>query len=486
MSTISTLRTQAGSDAGLIAALGSSLTEEQIARATAAATRSGTRLERTLVELGLITEEKLAHILADWLDMPVVTNADVDPAFDPPDSLTADYLTRAQLIPVARRDGVLLVATANPRDIDGLRSLAFHLGEDIRPAVATSATVAEAIRQLTAQPETAPAEAVDSDVERLQALANDGPVIKLVTNLLTQAVDLGASDLHLEALEASAVIRLRIDGALEPLRHLSEADRRAATSRLKVMADLNIAEHRRPQDGRARITVRGRNIDLRLSTLPTQFGESVVIRILDQSRLVLDWATLGFPPERIAQLEAMIHQPNGIFLVSGPTGSGKTTTLYTALSRINTDHRKIITIEDPIEYNLTGINQVQVRPEIDMTFAAALRAILRQDPDVVMIGEIRDAETAENAVRAALMGRLVLSTVHTNTAEGAIARLRDLGVPQYLINETLRGVLSQRLQRTPCPDCAGTGCPTCRQTGAVGRKVVSELLLLEDGKGKLC
>lgn len=480
MNHVKTISAQAGTDAELINVLrlANVLSDEALERAVTAAERSSTRLEKSLIELGLIEEESLISILADWLKIPLIEADGVDRTLTANTRLSRDYLLRAELVPVGRQDGVLVVATANPRDREALRSIAFHLNEDILTAVATTATIRDEIQRLYegSKPVAGTAEAADSDVERLQALANDGPVIKLVSDILAQAVDQGASDIHLEAIEARAQIRLRFDGVLHHMRYLNDADRRAATSRLKVMANLNIAEHRRPQDGRARITVRGRNIDLRLSTLPTQFGESIVIRILDQTRLKLDWNALGFAAPRVVQLERMIRQPNGIFLVAGPTGSGKTTTLYTALSRINEPERKIVTVEDPIEYALPGINQVQVRPEIDMTFATALRAILRQDPDVVMIGEIRDPETAENAVRAALMGRLVLSTVHTNSSLAAIDRLKDLGIPSYLLAETLRGVLSQRLVRTYCSTCAGKGCTDCSNTGMRGRMIVSELL----------
>lgn len=271
-------------------------------------------------------------------------------------------------------------------------------------------------------------------------------------------------------------MRLRVDGQLQHLSFLTGSEMRAATSRLKVMAGLNISERRRPQDGRAGVTLRGRKLDLRLSTLPTQYGESVAIRILDQSRAALEWAHLGFGPDRIADIARILRQPSGIFLLAGPMGSGKTTTLYTALSDLNETSRKIVTIEDPIEYALPGVNQVQVQPGIDMTFAAALRAVLRQDADVVMVGEIRDQETAEIAVRAALMGRLVLSTLHASSSHAAIDRLTDLGVPSYLLAATLRGVLSQRLVRRLCTRCRGEGCPSCDDTGYHGRLVISELL----------
>lgn len=245
------------------------------------------------------------------------------------------------------------------------------------------------------------------------------------------------------------------------------------------MAGLNISEKRRPQDGRITTSVRGRNIDVRVSTLPTQFGESVVLRLLDQQSVQLDWGQLGFEEKRVNQLRQIIQQPNGMFLVAGPTGSGKTTTLYTALQEINQHERKIVTVEDPVEYSIPGVNQTQVDAGIGMTFANALKAILRQDPDVVLVGEIRDQETAEIAVRAALIGRLVLSTVHTNDSVSAITRLVDLGIPGFLLASTLRGVLSQRLVRRICAECAGKGGTCCDRTGLKGRQVVSELLSVD-------
>ena len=263
----------------------------------------------------------------------------------------------------------------------------------------------------------------------------------------------------------------------EQLHTTNPTDKLAAVdSRVKVMAEHNISEKRRPQDGRITTAVRGRNVDIRVSTLPTQFGESVVMRLLDQESVELDWSALGFEPGRIQSLRQIVKQPNGIFLVAGPTGSGKTTTLYTALKEINQEDRKIVTVEDPVEYSMEGGNQSQVDMAIDMSFAKALRAILRQDPDVVMVGEIRDQETAEIAVRAALIGRLVLSTVHTNDSLAAITRLGDLGVPEFLLASTLRGVLSQRLVRRICRECDGQGGTCCKNSGTKGRQVISELL----------
>lgn len=448
----------------------------ELSRAVNACEQSGQKLETSLIELGLMKEDVLVRFLSDWLGIPLFEHADMEFSRSEHPDLTPSYLKRHKVFPVNRDEKNLTLAMVDPRDGDAIQALAFHLGLDITVGVATSRSIFASLDRDKDQDVAEPGEASDADVERLQASANNGPVIQLINDLITEAVDRGASDIHFEALEARAQIRLRIDGQLQHLRYFSDKERKAGVSRLKIMAGLNISERRRPQDGRIRMTVRGSSIDLRLSTMPTQFGESVVLRVLDQSRLKLDWKTLGFAPEQITALEKLIRSPHGIVLVTGPTGSGKTTTLYTALSKINNVDRKIITVEDPIEYSLAGINQVQVHPEIGFGFPEALRAVLRQDPDVVMIGEIRDKETAENAVRAALMGRLVLSTVHTNSAIGAIDRLTDLGVAPFLLGATLRGVVAQRLVRRLCESCEGKNCSNCGGSGYNGRAVVTEIL----------
>lgn len=451
-------------------------------RALKASLSSGTPFERTLLELGLASEEQIFQAIANWLEMPFLKADQIDPQLLRAAQLDQAFLERAEIIPAGETaEGAILVATSNPRAHDALQTLAFHLNQPIQAAIATRSTLRRTITAAFEEPATDSPTANSSgneaaDVERLRILSNEGPIIALTNDLLAQAVSERASDVHIEVLEQSGRVRYRVDGVLKIARHLSLEDASMITSRLKVMAHLNISEKRRPQDGRTKIAVQGRNIDLRLSTLPSQHGESVVVRILDQERVDLNWATLGFSPEQTAHIERIIKQPNGIFLVAGPTGSGKTTTLYTALSSINSHERKIITVEDPIEYALDGLTQVQVRPEIEMTFSNALRAILRQDPDVILVGEIRDKETAEIAVRAALVGRLVLSTVHTNDSLSAIDRLLDLGVPNYLLAATLRGVLSQRLLRKTCQACHGEGCALCDHSGLKGRTVVSELM----------
>ena len=450
-------------------------------RALQASTRTRTSFERTVLELGLVSEHNLYETLSDWLELPLLPLGQFDPGLILSFDLDRAYLERVEAVPFYEdENGSIIIATSNPRGLDALRSISFHLGVECLPALAERSTIKAALAQVfeTKSGAEEAGQGADVDIARLEALANDGPIIGQVNDLISEAVEARASDIHIETLEASARIRLRVDGELRLHRKLSHTDCATYISRLKIMGRLNISEKRRPQDGRAQISVKGRSIDLRLATLPTQHGESLVIRVLDQSQIELTWQALGYPEPRVKEIEEIIQKPHGIFLVAGPTGSGKTTTLYTALSRLNTEDRKIITVEDPIEYALEGVNQVQVQPEIDMSFARALRAILRQDPTVVLIGEIRDEETAEIAVRAALLGRLVLSTVHTNDSLSALDRLVDLGVPPYLIAATLRGVLSQRLVRKVCTTCGGKGCETCGSSGYKGRRVASELMVV--------
>ena len=445
-------------------------------RALKAARSTGTLVERTLLELGLASEAQIYERIADWMNLPFVSGHEVDAVLIKSLPLDRAFLERVEAVPVAENDdGSITVATSNPRGEDAMNSISYHLGQEVRPAICTRSTVRQSIAQALDKSNDTVTDAA-SDIERLRFLSNEGPIIALTNDLLGQAVAERASDVHIEALDGAGRVRFRVDGVLRVARSLSAEDVAMITSRLKVMAELNISEKRRPQDGRARIAVMGRNIDLRLSTLPTQHGESVVVRILDREAVALDWDTLGFDTQTRTGIRDILGQASGIFLVAGPTGSGKTTTLYTALSELATDERKVVTVEDPIEYAVHGVTQVQVRPEIDMTFARTLRAILRQDPDTILIGEIRDQETAEIAVRAALVGRLVLSTVHTNDSLTAIDRLLDLGVPSYLLSASLRGVMSQRLLRRTCSACGGAGCSTCDQSGYHGRAIVTELM----------
>jgi general secretion pathway protein E len=348
----------------------------------------------------------------------------------------------------------------------------------------------------------------EDDIEHLKDLASEAPVIRLVNLMITRAVEGRASDIHTEPFENRLKIRYRIDGVLVEVESPPSRLSAAIISRIKIMAKLNIAERRLPQDGRIQLRVQGKEIDLRVSTTPTMHGESVVMRILDKANVVLDFGALGFSPDMLERFTKVLNMPHGIILVTGPTGSGKTTTLYTALQKINTPERKILTVEDPVEYQLEGVNQIQVKPQIDLTFANALRSIVRQDPDVIMIGEMRDLETAKIAVQSALTGHLVLSTVHTNDAAGGITRLLDMGVDDYLLTSTVNGILAQRLVRVLCPKCREpyralpemvrelklnrftdardiqlykpVGCDHCGGIGYKGRAAIMEFMVVTD------
>ena len=413
----------------------------------------------------------------------------------------------------------MVVAVANPFDTTATDALAFMLEKPVERQLATTGDIDRALVRLYGPSDGSPdhgepaqgtvVSAGDDDVRRLQDLASEAPIIRLVQDLITRAVEARASDIHLEPRIDCLHVRHRIDGVLHTVEKLALGLAPGVTSRIKIIARLDIAERRLPQDGRIKSVVRGREIDLRVSTMPTMCGESCVLRILDRSTVRLDFPALGFDPLLLDGLGRLLGQPHGIVLVTGPTGSGKTTTLYTALGSLDREAAKIFTVEDPIEYQLTDINQIQVQPRIGLTFAAALRSILRQDPDVIMIGEIRDLETAQIAIQASLTGHLVLSTVHTNSAAATITRLLDMGVESYLLASSLTGVLAQRLVRRLCPACAipeaassilldrlakeanparrsqflpgaelraSAGCPACRHTGYDGRTAIGELL----------
>lgn len=455
------------------------LSAAAVERARSASVRAQTTIEKTILELGLASEEAVFEALADLVGLPLFGADQFDPGLVSTFDVDRAFLERVEAVPFCTdKDGQVVIATSNPRAGDALQSLSYHLGVPCSAAIATKSSVKSAIAKAfdRSAPENIDGQGSQADIDRLTAMAHHGPTINQVNDLIAEAVKARASDIHIEPMEDLARVRLRVDGELKVHRQLSHSDCATFISRLKIMGRLNIAEKRRPQDGRAQLSVQGRNIDLRLATLPSQHGESIVVRVLDRAQIQLSWEALGYPPDRVSEIEDIINMPHGIFLVAGPTGSGKTTTLYTALEHINAESRKIITVEDPIEYAINGVTQVQVQPEIDMTFSKTLRAILRQDPNVVLVGEIRDEETAEIAVRAALLGRLVLSTIHTNDALSAIDRLIDLGIPPYLLGATLRAVLSQRLVRRRCQACQGEGCDQCGRSGLLGRRVISELM----------
>jgi general secretion pathway protein E len=474
-------------------------------------------LIRLLVELGFISEDDLLPVLRDHFDIPMISLRDV-PVTPLPVELAAtvgDFFKQARMVPVRIEGKNLVVAITDPLDISRLHALELAAGFDIKPVLAKEKEITARIESLFGNSYSADAAgasgareiegAVDEeDVAHLRDMASEVPVIRLVNQMLVRALESRASDVHIEPFENQLKIRYRIDGILHEIEPPPRQLKAAVISRLKILAQLNIAERRLPQDGRIKIRLGGKDVDLRIATIPTLYGESVVIRLLERAQIFTELNALGFPADILQEFNEMIGKPHGMILVTGPTGSGKTTTLYGALQKINDPGKKIITIEDPVEYQLGGVNQIQVKPQIGLTFANGLRSIVRQDPDVIMVGEIRDAETAEIAVQAALTGHLVFSTLHTNDAAGAISRLLEMGVQDYLLSSSLLGVLAQRLVRRLCAACrkevpfAGfdenepelmaqsgerprtvweaVGCDECSGTGYRGRVGILELL----------
>jgi len=483
-----------------------------IERAQRVAAESGQRLDAVLIQLGLVSERGLAEAYAALLGLRLATpeRYPAEPLFP---ELPLRFLRSARALPLSVGPEHVTVAAADPLDPFVAAAITAAIARPVALEIAVPIELEAAFDRLypdraaagDATPGSSAAEPLEDDAERLKDLASEAPVIRLVNQIIARAVETQASDIHIEPFEDRLRVRCRYDGVL----HETEAPptwlTAAIISRIKIMARLDIAERRLPQDGRIKLAVRGQEIDFRVSTVPSLHGETVVLRVLDRTAVVFDYAKLGLPPQVVARLSAALDLPNGIVLVTGPTGSGKTTTLYTGLLALNSVTRKVITIEDPIEYQLRGINQIQVKPQIGLNFASLLRSILRQDPDVIMVGEIRDLETAQIAVQAALTGHLVLSTVHTNSAAATITRLRDMGLEDYLITAVLRGVLAQRLVRRLCVGCrrqaeappemvrrfrldrrAGngpislwhpTGCPQCRNTGYRGRLAIAEFLV---------
>jgi len=476
------------------------------------AQESGQRLDKVLLQLGLVTERGLAEAYATLLHLPIAT-PDRYPANEPlfADRLSTRFLRSARALPIAEQDGRLLVAVADPLDDFVPAAIASATGLIVALLVGVPIELDAALDRLysdtpAATPDAldANAEPMEEDAERLKDLASEAPVIRLVNQIIARAVETQASDIHIEPFEDRLRVRYRYDGVLHEADSPPSRLTAAITSRIKIMARLDIAERRLPQDGRIKLAVRGQEIDFRVSTIPSLYGETVVLRVLDRSTVAFDYGRLGLPAPVIARVNAALDLPNGIVLVTGPTGSGKTTTLYTGLLSLNSVARKVVTVEDPIEYQLSGVNQIQVKPQIGLNFASLLRSILRQDPDVIMVGEIRDIETAQIAVQAALTGHLVLSTVHTNSAAATISRLRDMGLEDYLLTAVLRGILAQRLVRRLCTHCATegeaapelvrrfdlerrtagrpvrlwhpVGCAKCRNTGYRGRQAIAEFL----------
>jgi general secretion pathway protein E len=463
------------------------------------------KIGKILVDLGFVAMRDVLAALSAQLSVPLVTIDGPPPASPETEGLAARFMRQCRFLPVAIQDSTLTIAMADPLDFETLSAVRGYTGLKVQPALAAEQEILDAIDKYYGEEEKAAEELpgdlaeASEDFEHLRDMASEAPVIRLVNAMIAQAVEKRASDIHIEPFEKEFRVRYRVDGVLysqeSPLRELKAA----IISRVKLMAKLNIAERRLPQDGRIKIKILGREIDLRVSTLPTLYGESVVMRLLDRSAGdFYDLQKLGFDDHMLARMEHFTALPHGIFLVTGPTGSGKSTTLFSALKRINQPDKKIITIEDPVEYQMDGINQIHVNTQIGLTFSAGLRHIVRQDPDVIMVGEIRDRETADIAIRAALTGHFVYSTLHTNDAPSAITRLADMGVETYLLSSSLVAVLAQRLVRVICPHCKapdgmhatperetiacwrGAGCESCRGTGFTGRVGIFEMMELSD------
>ena len=437
------------------------LKETDLRRAESYREQHGGDLVTLLVRLGLVSERDVAEAESELLDLPLIRTADLPDEAPELAGVSMRFLRQSLILPVAASNGDLTVVMANPRDHFALKALAMASGKTIVPQVGIASEIENGIEKLLGGGRSAMGQIVDGlepdeegdieDVEHLRDLASEAPVIRLVNLVMQRAVEARASDIHIEPFENRLKVRYRIDGVLQEVEAPPSKSTAAVISRIKIMAKLNIAERRLPQDGRIMHRVQGKELDLRVSTIPTSHGESVVMRILDRESIVLDFDSLGFDDLIRNKFIKALEMPHGIILVTGPTGSGKTTTLYTALSALNKPTRKIITVEDPVEYQLEGINQIQAKSSIGLDFAHALRAIVRQDPDVIMIGEMRDLETARIAIQSALTGHLVLSTIHTNDAAGGVTRMLDMGVEDYLLTSTVNAILAQRLVRTLDP-----------------------------------
>lgn len=483
----------------------------------------GTRLDQVAVEMGLISEEAALRALAEEMGLEYVDLAEAEIDLSLLKSFPPRFIYRESLFPIRQQNGRLIVATNDPFNLYPLDELSLATGRTVTPVLASRAEIAklikthlgvgsETIEGLLAQADDDRVELlnqIESDGSELSEMAQEPSVIRLVNEILLEAIESRASDVHIESEQTGLRIRYRIDGVLHPQPVPPEISRfqAAIISRLKIMARLNIAERRLPQDGRILLKVGGREVDVRVSVIPMIHGEGIVMRLLDKGAMEFTLSKLGMEPDQYEIFENLIRLPHGIILVTGPTGSGKTTTLYSALLEIRNDAVKIITTEDPVEYQLAGIGQIQVHPKIGLTFANSLRSILRHDPDIVLVGEIRDLETAENAIHASLTGHLVFSTLHTNDAAGAYTRLTDMGVEPFLVSSTVEAVMAQRLVRTLCPACKepyrpaakdlppdfpidklkqgatiyrAVGCRECRHVGYRGRVGIFELLVTSD------
>jgi type IV pilus assembly protein PilB len=498
------------------------ITKEQLAKALQQQETGGGRIGTNLVRLGFISEDDITSFLSRQYGVPSInlSHFEIDPAVIK--LIPSEISQKHQVIPINRTGNVLTVAMADPSNIFAIDDMKFMTGFKVEPVVASETSIKNAINKYydsAGMVEDIMKDFDDREVEALKdaedavnvaelgQAAEDAPVVKLVNLILTDAIKKGASDIHIEPYEHSFRVRYRIDGVLYEVMQPPTRLKAAITSRVKIMAQLDIAERRLPQDGRIKIKMAGREMDFRVSTLPTLFGEKAVLRLLDKGSLQLDMTKLGFEPYALTDFESGLLMPYGMVLVTGPTGSGKTTTLYSALTRLNTTETNIMTAEDPVEYNLPGINQVQMKAEIGLNFAVALRSFLRQDPDIIMVGEIRDYETAEIAIKAALTGHLVLSTLHTNDAPSTISRLLNMGVEPFLVSASTNVILAQRLARRVCQTCKepapvpsqvllnlgfsteeaesivpvkGKGCMACSDTGYKGRVALYEVMLIQE------
>lgn len=469
------------------------ISQKQWEEAQAEEKNTGQPLRKVLIRSGMIVEEDMVSFIAEQMEIPKIelSNYLIDSKII---DLVPEALARKhQLIPVLKIGKSLTCVMVDPLNIFALDEVRIKTGFNIEPAVATETEIKKAleahytvkgsmddvIKSLDAQ-KFGIKEGEEVGLKRLQGIAEEPPVIKLVNMMVMEAVRAGASDIHIEPEEDSLKIRFRIDGILHekdsPPKHFHST----IISRIKILADLDIAERRKPQDGRFQMKMGNQQIDIRVSCVPMVYGENLVMRLLDTTNVILGLEELGFSKDDLNKFQKLIKHPHGIILITGPTGSGKTTTLYAALNILNTADKNITTVEDPVEYHLAGIRQIQVNPKVDLTFATGLRSILRQDPDIIMVGEIRDLETAEIAIRAALTGHLVLATLHTNDASGAITRLVDMGVEPFLISSSVVGVMAQRLVRVFCKECQGKGCKDCFDTGYKGRKGIYELMVMNE------
>ena len=500
---------------------GGLLTTQQLEQALMAQQRSGALLGETLVTLGMVKPKDLGPVLGQALGVEFINPRDCEVSQEIVDLIPESFIRERHVMPLRIDEGRLYVATSDPLDLsvlDDLRLIAsmpviplLSLERDLLAAINThfdSRRHAEqAIRDIDAERVANGDSAAEPSAEELSTLASDAPVVRLVNSVINGAASQGASDIHLEPQREDMRVRYRVDGMLYDQMTIPRGHQAAVVSRVKIMGRMNIAERRLPQDGRIALNVHGREYDLRVSSMPSIFGEKVVMRLLEKSSMRLPFEGLGFLPEQQETFEWLLARPYGMILVTGPTGSGKSTTLYAALATINEPHRNIITIEDPVEYQLAGITQTEVNPKVGMTFARGLRTMVRQDPDIIMVGEIRDLETAEIAVQAALTGHLVFSTLHTNDAPGSLVRLGNMGVEAFLISSSVIGVLAQRLVRLICPSCRqfytpspevlasltnghtlpadtmlarGAGCQECSYVGYRGRTAIYEVMKVSD------